>query len=344
LGSAPAASTAIVLENRQVGPGCYRMRLENEYIARCAVPGQFVHVRIPGPPLDPLLRRPFSVCQVEPSHGAFLILYQVVGRGTRMLSTLRPGDKLDVLGPLGRGFEMLRVGGGGNEGSVGNNSRESEGGNGIGSVGSGSGTVKVALVAGGLGIAPLIMLSHAIFRSGVGFVFVVGARSGELLAGLDLIPRASCGNALLSGCPANPEPASPGIVQGAHLPPSGCDMATGYTGPCCEVQVVTEDGSVGRRGLVTDALRDVLAGGDIACAYACGPAGMLREVARLGEAFHVPVQVSLEARMACGLGACLGCAVKAREAATRSGRAGYLRVCADGPVFWAEEVDLDGIG
>lgn len=265
LGSATAASTATVLENRQVGPGCYRMRLENEYIASCTVPGQFVHVRIPGPSLDPLLRRPFSVCLVEPSHGAFLILYQVVGRGTRMLSTLRPGDRLDVLGPLGRGFEMLRVGGGGNDGSGGNDGRDSEGANGIGS---GSGALKVALVAGGLGIAPLIMLSHALFRSGLGFVFVVGARSGELLAGLDLLPRASGGNALLSRRPASPEPASPEIVQGAHVLPSGCNRATGYTGPRCEVQVVTEDGSVGRRGLVTDALRDVLAGGDIACAYA----------------------------------------------------------------------------
>ncbi|MBC7082175.1 MAG: dihydroorotate dehydrogenase electron transfer subunit [Firmicutes bacterium] len=337
LGSAPAASTATVLENRQVGPGCYRMCLENDYIARCTLPGQFVHVRIPGSSLDPLLRRPFSVCLVEPSNGAFLVLYQVVGRGTKMLSALRPGDRLDVLGPLGRGFEMPRAGagGGGDDGS---------GGDGGNSIGRGSGAVRVALVAGGLGIAPLIMLSHALFRSGVGFVFVVGARSGELLAGLDLLPRAPGRDAVLSGRSASPEPAGPEIVQGAHVPPNGCDTATDDAGPRYEVHVVTEDGSMGRRGLVTDALRDVLRGGDIACAYACGPAGMLREVARMGETFRVPVQVSLEERMACGLGACLGCAVKAREATARSGRTAYLRVCADGPVFWVEEVDLDGIG
>ncbi|MDI6637690.1 MAG: dihydroorotate dehydrogenase electron transfer subunit [Bacillota bacterium] len=337
LGSAPAASTATVLENRQVGPGCYRMCLENDYIARCTLPGQFVHVRIPGSSLDPLLRRPFSVCLVEPSNGAFLVLYQVVGRGTKMLSALRPGDRLDVLGPLGRGFEMPRAGagGGGDDGSGGDSGN---------SIGRGSGAVRVALVAGGLGIAPLIMLSHALFRSGVGFVFVVGARSGELLAGLDLLPRAPGRDAVLSGRSASPEPAGPEIVQGAHVPPNGCDTATDDAGPRYEVQVVTEDGSMGRRGLVTDALRDVLRGGDIACAYACGPAGMLREVARMGETFRVPVQVSLEERMACGLGACLGCAVKAREATARSGRTAYLRVCADGPVFWVEEVDLDGIG
>lgn len=146
------------------------------------------------------------------------------------------------------------------------------------------------------------------------------------------------------GRSARLESASPEIVQGAHVPLSRCDSAVDDAGPRCEVRVVTEDGTMGQPGLVTDVLHDVLAAGDIACAYACGPAGMLREVARMGETFRVPVQVSLEERMACGLGACLGCAVKAREATARNGRTAYLRVCADGPVFWAEEVELDGIG
>ncbi|MDI7246040.1 MAG: dihydroorotate dehydrogenase electron transfer subunit [Bacillota bacterium] len=279
-----AASASVVLDNRQVGPGCFEMHLANEHVAGCAAPGQFVHVRVPTATADPLLRRPLSVCLAEPSGGVFTVLYQVVGKGTTMLSALRPGESLDVLGPLGRGFEMPPSGGSG---------------------GGRAGAGRAAVVAGGLGIAPLIMLSHALVRAKVGFSFIVGARASHLLVGLDLLPP----------------------HEDARL---------------CQVHVVTEDGSVGRQGLVTDTLGDLLVRGDVTCVYACGPAGMLREVARLGEAFRVPVQVSLEQRMACGLGACLGCAVRARG--TESGEhPAYLRVCADGPVFRAEEVDLDGI-
>ncbi len=276
----PAVSMAEVLENCEIGPGCFRMRLADANVARSARPGQFVHVRLPGSSLDPLLRRPFSVCLADPGEGTLLVLYQVVGRGTQMLAKIRPGDYLNVLGPLGRGFDMPPADGKGD----------------------------VALVAGGLGIAPLIMLSRDLSRAGVGCSFLVGGRSQDLLVGLDLVPCAGAGLAA----------------------PRRRDL-----------QVVTEDGSIGRQGLVTDALDDLLRDGGARCVYACGPVGMLREVGRLGEAHRVPVQVSLEERMACGLGACLGCAVKARPG--RGGRETYLRVCVDGPVFWAGEVDLDGI-
>ena len=71
--------------------------------------------------------------------------------------------------------------------------------------------------------------------------------------------------------------------------------------------------------------------------YACGPAGMLKAVAGLARREGTPCQVSLEARMACGMGACLGCAVAAQNAAGPH----YLKVCQDGPVFKAQEIDWD---
>jgi dihydroorotate dehydrogenase electron transfer subunit len=104
------------------------------------------------------------------------------------------------------------------------------------------------------------------------------------------------------------------------------------------VQTATEDGSAGRKGLVTNLLEGMPAKAlDRAMIYACGPKGMLRAVASWAAAGNVSCQVSLEARMACGMGACLGCSV-ARD--TDSGLS-YAKVCQDGPVFQAREVAWD---
>jgi dihydroorotate dehydrogenase electron transfer subunit len=73
--------------------------------------------------------------------------------------------------------------------------------------------------------------------------------------------------------------------------------------------------------------------------YACGPKPMLRKVAEMTAALKIPCQISLEARMACGLGACQGCAVKASARSARS----YFNVCKEGPVFEAEEIDWEMI-
>jgi dihydroorotate dehydrogenase electron transfer subunit len=108
-----------------------------------------------------------------------------------------------------------------------------------------------------------------------------------------------------------------------------------------EVRVATEDGSVGQTGLVTDALdRWLEERGDGAAApefYACGPDGMLREVARRAARRGWTAWVSLERRMGCGVGACLTCVARVRA----GGREQWARVCRDGPVFRADEVLWD---
>lgn len=96
--------------------------------------------------------------------------------------------------------------------------------------------------------------------------------------------------------------------------------------------LATEDGSLGEPGLVTKLLERELARGEHGDAvYTCGPMPMLAAIARICGEARVPCQVSLEAHMACGVGACLGCVVPGT-------RASYLRVCKEGPVFDAYEV------
>jgi dihydroorotate dehydrogenase electron transfer subunit len=101
------------------------------------------------------------------------------------------------------------------------------------------------------------------------------------------------------------------------------------------VHITTEDGSLGTRGLVTDMLRAFLftAGTSRRTMYTCGPPGMLAAVASLAEECAVPCQVSVEANMACGFGACMGCAIEVRADVTS-----YKLVCKDGPVFDSREI------
>lgn len=101
---------------------------------------------------------------------------------------------------------------------------------------------------------------------------------------------------------------------------------------CDEVLLCTDDGSAGRHGFVTDLLRERI--GEFDEVLACGPTPMLRAVAAVCREFGKPCQISLEERMACGIGACLVCAVKVRK----NGEEVMQHVCKNGPVFNAEEV------
>ncbi|MBU4140710.1 MAG: dihydroorotate dehydrogenase electron transfer subunit [Candidatus Omnitrophica bacterium] len=110
-----------------------------------------------------------------------------------------------------------------------------------------------------------------------------------------------------------------------------------------KLQIATDDGSQGYKGLVTDLLKKLLllrathpptslgtGNAQRTTIYACGPKAMLKEIARISRRFRMPAYASLEEDMACGVGACLGCAVKTT--------AGYKRVCKDGPVFNLQEI------
>lgn len=104
-----------------------------------------------------------------------------------------------------------------------------------------------------------------------------------------------------------------------------------------DVIIATEDGSVGTKGNVMDAIRENGLKADII--YACGPMPMLRAIKQYAEQEGIPAYISLEERMACGVGACLGCVCKTKKVDEHS-HVHNARICTDGPVFEAGEVDI----
>jgi dihydroorotate dehydrogenase electron transfer subunit len=159
---------------------------------------------------------------------------------------------------------------------------------------------RALLVGGGVGIAPLAIWQDELERA----------------AGVD-------------GLPADSTPPGPAVA-----------VLLGFRdGPRAEgaallraAQVATDDGSAGHHGLVTDLLGEELDQDAHATVYACGPAPMLEAVRTICATHEVPAQLALEAGMACGFGACYGCVVPRRGG-------GYLRVCVDGPVIDAAELE-----
>ena len=107
--------------------------------------------------------------------------------------------------------------------------------------------------------------------------------------------------------------------------------------PWAKVYVSTDDGSAGTKGTVIDAVRENGVEADVI--FACGPKPMLRAVKAYAAEKGIPCYVSLEERMACGIGACLGCVCKTTGEDAHS-HVHNARVCNDGPVFAAEEVEL----
>ena len=222
------------------------MRLEGE--VDFYRPGQFVNIAVPGF----TLRRPISVCDWDDR--SFTIVYAVVGDGTERMSRMLPGESLDILVPLGTGFDPD------------------------------GGAERPVLLGGGVGCPPLYGLARRLLERGVRPTVVLGFNSAEKMMLLDEF------------------------------------RALGL-----DVYVATLDGSYGTKGFVTDAMR--VNGLDPDYFYACGPTPMLRAVC-LG--LDIPGEVSLEARMGCGFGACVCCSVETVG--------GSKRICMEGPAFRKEEL------
>jgi dihydroorotate dehydrogenase electron transfer subunit len=249
---------ASVITNAEPMAQAYLLWLEAPKIAEEARPGQFVMVRCGD---DYQLRRPLSIHQWEGDKIA--LLFQVVGGGTQWLSRLKPGDRLDLLGPLGNGF------------SIDHDSK------------------RLLMIAGGIGIAPLRLLADGAVRRGLSVTLLYGTPTAAQLYPSKLLPKV-------------------------------------------RLVTATEDGSVGKKGLITDFLPDFDKEADQL--FACGPLAMYQTMAGMKELKAKSVQISLEVRMGCGLGVCYGCTVKTRK--------GLKQVCKDGPVFelndilWQELADI----
>lgn len=256
--------SAPILANEEAGCNIWLMTVAAPQIAAAARPGQFVHVKVPGME-GHILRRPFGVYAADAQAGTVDMMYQVLGYGTNHMTSLAPGDAVEMIGPVGRGWQPP------------------------------SNCKKALLVAGGVGSAPIHPLACQLAAEGVEVVSILGAQTAEALVARQRFEAAL-----------------------------GC-------APRCS----TDDGSFGRAGfctpLVQEALDEAAAAGSpfdyVAC---CGPEPLMKLVAAMAEKAGVACEVSLERRMACGVGACLSCVVDTT--------AGKKRACVDGPVFPSTEV------
>ena len=162
------------------------------------------------------------------------------------------------------------------------------------------GVKKIILLAGGVGVAPLAFFLHREMQNRENSASIdvyLGAKDAEVLKGMESRVQA------------------------------GAD----------EIRMATDDGSVGYHGPVTDILKKELRNfaRDHTMIFACGPSAMLRSLALIIKDKPIDCMVSLEERMACGIGACLGCVVETED---KDGKTTYKRVCKEGPVFDIREI------
>ena len=295
---------AKILSNEKIYSGYFKMAIAAPGIMRDARPGQFVQIRCSNS-LDPLLRRPFSIHRLKAPLGFVLrraslaqddpepvewvardrqgsprlrsgqarlkgieILYEVVGKGTEILSTKKTGDFIDVLGPLGNGFTLPPF------------------------------TIHhspfTILIAGGIGVAPLVFLAEELAKKKIKTIVLIGAKTKKLILCEKIFK----------------------------------ELAT-------KVNIATDDGSRGYKGFVSELFEEVLRDtryDSRFTIYACGPHPMLQCIAKISKEQKIECQVSLEEKMACGIGACLGCIVKVK------GKARHKLACKDGPVFDASQI------
>lgn len=234
-----------IRENVCLSHRIYRLVADSEGQIK---PGQFFMLKT----LDNsfLLPRPISVNDADENTVTFL--YRTEGTGTTKISSLREGDELQLFGPLGNGFDVEKLKG------------------------------KIAVVGGGIGIAPLLYLVKSLGKRADAYL---GFRDKENLYTLDEFQK--------------------------------------HAG---KTVVVTEDGSIGEKGFVTDYVN--YSGYDFV--VTCGPEVMMNKIMKNCMENNVKCYVSLERRMACGMGVCLGCTVQTKN--------GNKRACKDGPVFSMEEL------
>lgn len=243
-------------------------------IAREANPGQFVHVQV-SKGLDPLLRRPISIADIDRLTQEITLLYRIKGKGTELLSEAKVGEELNFMGPLGQGFTLPEQG-------------------------------ELLLVAGGIGAFPLLPLAKRAREKKLSVRLYWGGENEEFFtsAGLKL-------------------------WQEANIP----------------ISLSSLDGSIGEQGNVMELIQKsmgksiALDQGPVPSVAICGPHGMMKVISEYFLEAGASVEVSLEERMGCAVGACLGCVCTLKDEA--SGRIRRAKVCKDGPVFNGKEVLWD---
>ena len=249
-----------IIAKEQLSQDVYRMRVRAPLIAEERQPGQFIILQ-----LDTEFgeRIPLTIADADAAEGSITIIFQAVGKSTKLLAQMAVGEKIaNLVGPLGRPTHIEAFG-------------------------------TVVCVGGGIGVAPLYPIAQGMKRAGNKLIVIIGARTKDLVI-LEKEMRA--------------------IAD--------------------EVIICTDDGSYGRKGLVTEPLKELCEQApkpDLAVAI--GPPVMMKFCSLATKPFAVPTVVSLNTIMIDGTGMCGGCRV------TVGGQTKF--VCVDGPEFDGHLVDFD---
>lgn len=255
---------AELIEKKQLKDDIFKFTIKSETIANQAKPGQFLEIRVTDT-IEPFLRRPISIHNVNKEDGTIDFIFQVKGKGTTVLAERVEGELIDIIGPLGKGtfkFEEYN---------------------------------NIAIIGGGIGIFPLYELAKEAKEAGKEVNTYIGFRNKDFVVLEDEFKNVSS-----------------------------------------KFVLATDDGSYGQNGFAINFLKDDIENGKIDCIYACGPLPMLKAVQSLAKEKNIPCQISLEELMGCGIGACIGCAVKYKTETEDT----YKRVCKEGPVFSAFDVEI----
>ncbi|MBC1999547.1 dihydroorotate dehydrogenase electron transfer subunit [Listeria marthii] len=247
-----------VIQQTEIADKVYELILTGECVADMS-PGQFLMLKPSRS--DLLMRRPISICSYDKTAQTCILLYRVEGDGTKDFSLLSGGDTIDVLGPLGKGFDIDTT----------------------------PAPKTALLIGGGIGVPPMYQLGKELAGKGVEVTFVNGFQSAK------------------------------DSFYAKEMTAYGT------------VHIATVDGSLGTQGFVTDITKNFPEEPDVI--YSCGPKAMLQAVkASFPE---TKTYLSLEERMACGIGACYACVCPKADDTNKQ-----FKVCEDGPVFRADEVKL----
>lgn len=255
-----------IVEAKELTSGIFSMVVEAERVAKRCKPGQFVIVRTD----EESERIPLTICDYDREKGTVTIVFQVVGAGTALMSTLKAGDAFhDFLGPLGCPSELV------NE-EIEDLKKK-----------------KILFVAGGVGTAPVYPQVKWLHKRGVRADVIVGAKTKDILI-LEKEMEAVAGN----------------------------------------LYVTTDDGSYGRKGMVTQTISDLVEEGNhYDLCIAIGPMIMMKFVCKLTKELNIPTVVSLNPIMVDGTGMCGACRV------TVGGKVKFA--CVDGPEFDGHQVNFD---
>jgi len=256
-----------LIKKEKLKEDIYKFSVYSEEMCNLAKPGHFLEIKvIKG--IEPLLRRPISIYNVNKEENLIEFIFQVKGKGTLILSEVEIGSEIDIIGPIGNGvFDIKNY-------------------------------KNVSIIGGGIGTFPLYELAKNL-KDNANVNIYIGFRNKDLV-----------------------------VLENEFEQVSN------------KLVITTDDGSYKEKGFAINKLKeDIITAKEIPeIIYACGPLPMLKAVKQLAQEQNIPCQLSLEEKMACGLGVCLGCAVK--MVSDNAEIPTYKHVCKDGPVFWANEVEI----